>query len=94
MGLDVGVVKIAYLERPGEPTYNFLRDLAAGELDEDWGGGWDGNAFVEYRREQLTAQAIQWVLRRNLGDNERDTLRRWIDDLPWDGDTIMLHLNW
>ena len=94
MGLDVGVVKIAYLERPDEPTYNFLWDLAAGELDEDWGGGWDGNAFVEFAREQLVQQATQWSSRRNLGGNERDTLQRWIDDLPWEGDTIMLHLNW
>ena len=27
MGLDIGVVKIEYLERPGQPMYRFMQDL-------------------------------------------------------------------
>ena len=27
MGLDIGVVKIEYLERPGQPMYGFMQDL-------------------------------------------------------------------
>jgi hypothetical protein len=94
MGLDVGVVRITYLERPKEPTYSFLQDLPADGMDEHWGGGWPGNTIVEFEREQLTQEATDWAMRRNLGANERTGLQSWIDNLPWDGDTIMLHLNW
>jgi hypothetical protein len=52
MGLDVGVVNITYnityLERPEEPIYDFLWAIARGRVGESWGGGWVGNALVEY----------------------------------------------
>ena len=95
MGLDVGVVKIAYLDRPNEPVYEFLRTMDSGSLDEEgWGGGWEGNAFMEFAREGLLQQASQWTLRHGLGAAGEGALIQWISDLPWDGDTIMLHLNW
>jgi hypothetical protein len=50
MGIDVGVVKVAYLDRPQEPIYEFLRELAFDAGDNSWGGAWEGNAFVEYYR--------------------------------------------
>jgi hypothetical protein len=70
MGLDVGVVKITYLDRPIQPMYDFLLALAAGDLDEDWGGGWEGNAFVEFMRQNLIEKADDWAERRGLGPEE------------------------
>ncbi len=46
MGLDVGVVTIDYLERPGQPMYGFLQALmtdpdAGSEFDPfDYEGSW------------------------------------------------------
>ena len=94
MGLDVGVVNITYLERPDEPIYEFLWAMASGQLGEDWGGGWEGNALVEYHRESLTAKANQWADGEGLESQQRTQLLQWIEELPWRGNDIMLHLDW
>jgi hypothetical protein len=94
MGLDVGVVKITYLDRPAEPMYDFLLALAAGELDEDWGGGWSGNAIVEFMKGSLVEQAKDWADSKGFSPEKQNELRQWVEELPWDGDNIVLHLNW
>jgi hypothetical protein len=94
MGLDVGVVNITYLERPDEPIYDFLWAIAEGGVDEDWGGGWLGNALVEYERESLIEKAAEWADGRGLEAQQRAQLFDWLEALPWHGDTVMLHLNW
>jgi hypothetical protein len=82
MGLDVGIVKITYLDRPAEPVYGFLLALAAGELDEDWGGGWAGNAFVEFMKESLIEQANDWADSKGLSPEEQNQLCQWVGELP------------
>lgn len=101
MGLDVGVVTIEYLERPGQPIYNFLFDLM---LDPDtsrgdnpwdadtWGGSWDNNGLYEFSRVGLRRRANNWANHKGLGQAEKAKLRRWIRNLPWQDDLITLHL--
>jgi len=95
MGLDVGVVKIAVLDRPEQPIYDFLWELAdrAG-LDDTWGHAWEGAAFVEILRQQMLAKARRFAKERNLDQADVNGLRSWIRGLPWNGQTVMLHLNW
>ncbi len=103
MGLDVGVVSIEYLERPAQPMYGFLQDLMADpnvgtEFDPfdyvpGWGDGWEGNAFYEFDRDVLLRRADGWAVKKNLDAVDRAMLLRWVDDLPYRGDAIMLHLN-
>ncbi len=102
MGLDVGVVTIEYLERPGQPMYGFLQALMADpdtgtefdpfDYESGWGDGWEGNAFYEFERDVLLRRADGWAVKKNLDATERATLLQWIDDLPYRGDVIMLHL--
>ena len=102
MGLDIGVVTIEYLKRPGQPMYGFLQDLMVDpdtgtefdpfDYEPGWGDGWEGNAFCEFERDVLLRRADGWAVKKNLDATERATLLQWIDDLPYQGDTIMLHL--
>ena len=102
MGLDVGVVTIEYLERPGQPMYGFLQDLMVDpdtgtefdsfDYEPGWGEGWEGNALYEFERDVLLRRADGWAVRKNLDATERATLLQWIDDLPYRGDAIILHL--
>ncbi len=108
MGLDVGVVTIKYLDATEKPVNEFLLHLASdaslGYEDEEyeddtgddehytWGNGWGGNAVVEFSRAYLNWKADQWVSNQGVGAEERDSVRRWISDLPWENDMIMLHL--
>ena len=102
MGLDVGVVTIEYLERPGQPMYGFLQELAlnpytgmgdAPYIDESiWGGGWEGNAIYEYQRASLTKIANRWADQNSLAEDDRASLLNWLDNLPGQSDYVMLHL--
>ena len=108
MAMDVGVVTINYLERPGTPVRDFLfhlaSDVSLGFNDEEyeeethddehytWGGGWGANTFVEFSRPYLGWKANRWATSQGINSVARDTVRRWIADLPWNDDMVMLHL--
>ena len=103
MGLDIGVVNIEYLDQPGQPMYRFMWDLMANpevglgdDPDDDdvhWDGGGTGeSAFYEFTREGLLHRANGWATAQTLSDPERSTLLDWIENLPYRGDNIMLHL--
>ena len=102
MGLDIGVVNIEYLERPPQPIYGFLQALMADpnvgmSADDDmagscWGDGWANNAFYEFYREGLVKQASGWAEARALDQSDRTKLLDWIDNLPYRGHAVMLHL--
>ena len=103
MGLDIGVVSIDYLDTPGQPMYRFMGELMADPyvglgdaLDYDdwhWDGGGNGeSAFYEFTRDGLINRANGWATAQNLSSAELETLVNWIGNLPYRGDTIMLHL--
>ena len=102
MGLDVGVVSIEYLERPAQPIYRFLQALMADpdvgtdfdvfDYEPGWGDGWEGNAFYEFERDVLLRRADGWAVKNGLDATDRAALLCWVDDLPYRGDAIMLHL--
>lgn len=96
MGLDVGVVKISYLERPSQPIYDFLWHVVdqAGCDGETWGSAWEGNAFVELPLDTMLTKAQTYIQEHNLSQTDSDKLIAWVRGLPWKGDTAMLHLNW
>ena len=104
MGLDIGVVKIEYLERPDQPMYGFMRDLMTEPnigtdedyLDDDlppWKVADEGNVFYEFERDSLLRRADGWAVKKSIDAADRARLLQWVDDLPWRGDCIMLHLN-
>ena len=94
MGLDVGVVKIEYLDRPREPVYGFLWSLADQFSDFEWGEVWEGNAFIELTELNMLTRAAIYATEHNLTAQETYDLENWIKTLPWSGDLIMLHLGW
>ncbi len=99
MSLDVGVVQIEYLSQPRPPIYDFLFDLMldpfSGAPDEDdtWGGGWDNNGWYEFSRVGLRTRASRWATSHNLEKHDRNALMKWIRNLPWQEDMVMLHLS-
>ena len=94
LGLDVGVVQIDYLDRPGKATYDLLCHLNDNVDEADWSASSAGNTFVEYTRDTLLEQATEFASTNKLTPSEKDGLRSWIDSLPWKNDVIMLHLTW
>ena len=96
MGADIGVVTIEYLERPDEPIYGFIQEIPS-LLDCDnrsWSGAWEGNFFLQTDRQRLLAASRYYASRRHLSTHEREELTEWVNELPWKGDIVMLHLDW
>lgn len=103
MSLSIGVVNIEYLPQPAEPVYGFMQDLMADPntgadmdlFDDDslWETGGEGNAFYELEYDQMMRRADGWAARQGIDAAARARLLQWVDDLPWRGDCIMLHLN-
>ena len=94
MGLDVGVVNIKYIDAPAEPARGFLFDLAGGDLNEGWIGGWDGNVFLQILREDLQRRAAEYASARSLSRDDVVKLLSWVETLPWEREDVMLHLSW
>lgn len=94
MSLDVGVVQISYLPRPDEPVYSFLWHIVQDSIDEAWGGGWPGNAFVEMPRRRMLNKARLYARNVGLSSDDLHKILEWIRNLPWQGNYIMLHLSY
>ena len=94
MGLDVGVVRIEYLERPRGPAHKFLRYLIHHNYEADWGFSSNENVIVEYTRRNMLDQVDAFVELENLRPNDKALILNWVYGLLWNGDTIMLHFGW
>ena len=94
MGLDIGVVKLDYLERPEKAAYDFTWHLAAHSDEVEWSVSSEGNIFVELTRDTMISMMDGYVSDKKLDPEDAATVGKWIDALPWRGDVVMLHLNW
>ena len=95
MGLDVGVVQIDYQHRPPRgPAYEFARYLIHNSDDADWGFSEGTNVMVEYSLGDMLNHVDEYVESEGLDFNNRIRVLNWVYGLPWDDETIMLHLGW
>ena len=94
MGLDTGVVDINYLERPIGATYDFLWYLNHNAEEADWLTGSEGSTFIEITSDTMDEQLRRFQSASKLSPVDVQSVRRWIDALPWKNDVIMLHLAW
>ena len=103
MSLSIGIVNIEYLPQPCQPMYRFMQDLMVDPnvgTDMDlfhkttpWEAGDGENVFYEFERDELLRRADGWAAKQQIDAADRSTLLQWVDDLPYRGDFIMLHLN-
>ena len=94
MGLDIGVVKIDYLDRPSGAAYRFAWHLAGEWDDQTWEVYSGANVFAEYDHDHLTNRAQRFIASERLDSAEAHQVMSWVRNLPWRGSTVMLHLNW
>ena len=94
MGLDVGVVRIEYLDRPDKPTYDFVDSLYKNADELEWSVIDDGQVFVQTSRETLMERASAFASENSVAQSDVEGIQRWIESLPWRGSMLMLHLSW
>ena len=96
MGMDVWVVKMEHVDSPKGLVKDFLFQLAINvDWDDDvWGGGWNGNVFVEAVKDNFEHKAREYASEKGLSQADTATLVSWVEALPWERDDITLTLNW
>ena len=94
MGLDVGVVRIDYSYLPRGPAYGFAWYLVHSSGEADWGFSKGENVLTEYTRASMLRQVDKYVEAEGLRPNDKTLILNWVYCLPWNGDTVMLHLGW
>ena len=50
--------------------------------------------MVEYSFDHMMNHAAEYVESECLDSNDRIRVPNWVYGLPWDDETIMLHLGW
>ena len=84
MGLDIGIMKFEYLERPGGVVYDFAWHLAEeGAFDAYMFG--EGNSCIPFTQRQVLRMLDAFTRERGLAPQERLEIRSWLASLPWIG---------
>ena len=84
MGLDIGIMKIRFLDQPDDAAYEFAKELAErGAYDSYmWG---EGSGWAAFTQRKVLRMLDEFTRRRSLTPTERGEVREWIQSLPWDG---------
>ena len=61
MSLDIGVVKIQYLNTPEGSAYRFAQHLSYNSYEADWEVSSGGNSIVEYERGHMLSTANEYA---------------------------------
>ena len=97
MALDVGVVQIDYSQaRPMGAAYKYAWELMAyDDLEGDcWKVSDGGQVFIELACQTMASHAMEYIEAKSLSSTEAHQVMRWVRDLPWWGEVVMLHLGW
>lgn len=83
MGLDIGIIAIKYLERPGGRTYEFAWELAIEASANGYMHG-DGNNWGAFTQRQVLHMLDDFAEKQRLDASAKAEILAWIRLLPWD----------
>ena len=84
MGLDIGIMKVEYLERPKGVVYDFAWHLAQDGAFDAYTFG-EGNSWIPFTQRQVLRMLNEFASERGLSPTERLEVRSWLASLPWIG---------
>ena len=93
MGLDIGIIKVTYLQRPSGHAYYFAWELAEEAAAHGYASG-EGASWGPFSKTQVDQALHKFVSRHALTFSQQHHVRAWLDSLPWQGDLIELHFSW
>jgi len=93
MGLDIGIIKITYLDRPRGWAYRFAWEMAVEASANGYMHG-EGNNWGPFTKEQVREMLEEFARDKGLTTSEKNKLWRWVNSLPWEGRYIELHFSW
>lgn len=107
MGLDIGIMRVTYLDRPSGSSYKFAWEMAVEASVNGYMHG-EGNNWGAFTQRQVLELLENFDETEDLSDSEKQKIHDWLKSLPWDGwqdgfdpeetdedgGLIELHFNW
>ncbi len=83
MGLDIGIISIKYLERPGGRAYDFAWELAIEASANGYMYG-EGNNWGAFTQRQVLQMLDDFAETQRLDASAKAEILAWVRSLPWD----------
>ena len=84
MGLDIGIMKVECLERPGGRTYEFAQHMAEESVPGAYMFG-ERCSWIPFTQRQVLELLDVFAARRSLSAVDRRLVIEWLMELPWIG---------
>ena len=95
MAMDVGVVTIDYsMSPPTESLECYARELKEYDEGECWRIASDGHVFLDIEHDTMVRHATAYITSAGLAQADAQQIMSWLEGLPWQNDTIILHFGW
>ena len=95
MAMDVGAVTIDYtVSPPTELLERYARQLKEYDEGECWRIASDGHVFLDIEHDTMVRNAMTYVSAERLTPTEAQQIMDWVEGLPWERETVILHFGW
>ena len=95
MAMDVGAVTIDYsVSPPTDLVERYARELKEYGEGECWRVASDGHVFLDIEYDMMVRHAASYTSSEGLSLVEAQQISNWVEGLPWQRETIILHFGW
>lgn len=95
MAMDVGAVTIDYSVSPPTPLLErYVRELKEYGEGECWRVASDGHVFLDIEYDMMVRHATSYISSARLSSSEAQQITDWVEGLPWQRETVILHFGW
>lgn len=95
MAMDVGAVTIDYsVSPPTDLVERYTRELKEFDEGECWRVASDGHVFLDIEYDTMVRHATEYITAEQLEPEDTQQIMDWVEGLPWQRETVILHFGW
>lgn len=93
--MDVGSVTIDYSIKPRNGLVErYARELKEYGEGECWRVASDGHVFLDIEYDMIVRHTTSYISSARLSPAEAQQITDWVEGLPWQRETVILHFGW
>ncbi len=93
--MDVGAVTFDYSVSPPTPLVEqYARELKEYGEGECWRVASNGHVFLDIEYDMMVRHAATYISSERLAPREAQQIMDWVEGLPWQRDSVILHFGW
>lgn len=95
MAMDVGAVRIDYsVSPPTDLVERYTRELKEFDEEECWRVASGGHVFLDIEYDTMVRHATEYITAERLEPADTQQIMDWVEGLPWQRETVILHFGW